>query len=224
MEKQATLIQDSYIHSINSTVWIRLVFLSLDSRSSLRYILETQGAAVLQGTCGDDLSHFSGNTVHTERWRGLGNQWLSPMLLVFISHCCIMNVSTSLVVSNVEAASLGSCWWLRAIFAWQVALDTSVQRSDNIKHSYRKVFEYCYVSYVKHVKLVVISSCLTGRSVGFHCSGLGGAALIADWEIKMVPKTNAETPPPCRGTDGAGQNTGAGGVMERPVGAGTVGA
>lgn len=137
---------------------------------------------------------------------------------------CILHVSTSLVVSNVEAASLGSCWWLRAIFAWQVALDTSVQRSDNIKHSYRKLFEYCYVSYVKHVKLVVISSCLTGRSVEFHCSGLGGAALIADWEIKMLPKTNAETPPPCRGTDGAGQNTGARGVMERPVGPGTVGA
>ena len=95
--------------------------------------------------------------------------------------------SPSLVVSNVEAASLGSWWWLRAIFAWQVALDTSVQRSDNIKHSYRKLFEYCYVSYVKHVTLVVISSCSTGRSVEFHCSGLGGAALIADVEVPMEP-------------------------------------
>ena len=92
-----------------------------------------------------------------------------------ISHCCIMNVSCMfpvlcciasrdrrpLVISDVEAASLKSCWWLKGIFACEVAWNTSVPRSDNIKHNYRKVWEYSYVSYVKHVKLVVISSCLT---------------------------------------------------------------
>ncbi len=65
--------------------------------------------------------------------------------------CCIASRDRRpLVISDVEAASLKRCWWLKGIFACEVALNTSVPRSDNIKHNYRKVWEYSYVSYVKH--------------------------------------------------------------------------